>query len=72
MRHVSQNQQMQQSLGTAEAAQILGIEVRTVHRMVADGRLRPAMKLPGKTGAYVFARVEVERLAAERRAADAA
>lgn len=39
---------------TAEAAEILGLSVRSVLRLVERGDLRPAMKLPGRTGAYLF------------------
>lgn len=54
---------------TAEVAQILGRDVRTVHRMVESGRLTPALKIPGRTGAYLFDQHDVEQLAAERSAA---
>lgn len=42
------------TVGTTEAAATLGVSVRTVHRMVAQGMLSPAGKLPGHTGAYLF------------------
>lgn len=48
-------------LTTAQAAEILGKHPRTVQRMVASGALVPATTLPGKTGAHLFARSEVER-----------
>lgn len=51
----------------AEVARIYGCHVRTVHRMVADGRLVPAIKAPGVRGAYLFRRSDV--LAAARAAA---
>ena len=35
--------------------------------MADDGRLNPAVKIPGLRGAYLFERADVERLAAERR-----
>ncbi len=53
---------------SADAARILGVHVATVARRVASGSLRPALKLPGETGAYLFARADVERLAADRAA----
>jgi len=58
---------------TAAAALILGCSYRTVLRMVESGDLREAGKVPGKTGAYMFRRADVEALAAERaqRAAEA-
>ena len=42
------------TIGTSAAAELLGVSVRTVHRMVAQGMLTPAGKLPGNTGAYLF------------------
>lgn len=48
---------------TAEAATILNRHVRTVHRLVAEGLLSPAVKIPGKTGAYLFHRADVVALA---------
>lgn len=54
---------------TAEVAQILCVDTSWVLRLVSDDRLKPEMKLPGRTGAYLFDRAEVERLAAERRSA---
>ena len=49
-------------ISTAEAAQMLGRHVATISRMVANGRLTPAVKVPGKTGAYLFAREDVEAI----------
>lgn len=54
-------------IGSAEAAAILGKSQRTVHRLVASGRLVPAFTAPGGfAGAYLFSREDVETLAAER------
>ena len=50
------------TITTAEAAEILGKTVATVNRLVLIGRLTPARKLPGKTGAYLFNRKDIERL----------
>lgn len=47
-------------IGVAEAAEIIGRDKRTVHRMVARGELEPASKLPGLRGAFVFRRADVE------------
>lgn len=41
----------------------MGKTPRTVQRMVASGALKPATTLPGKTGAHLFDRRDVERLA---------
>lgn len=56
-------------LTTTEVAQRLGVDVRTVHRMVANGRLVPEQKLPGRTGSFVFAPEAIDALSAERAAA---
>jgi hypothetical protein len=34
--------------------------------MAEDGRLTPALKLPGETGAYLFEPAEVDRAKAEQ------
>lgn len=47
-------------LTTAEVAKRHGRDVRTVHRMVASGRLVPEMKLPGRTGALLFRADQVD------------
>lgn len=49
--------------GTAEAAERLQVSVRTIHRLVARGELTPVAKLPGSTGAYLFARADITALA---------
>lgn len=54
------------AITTAEVAALLGVDRRTVHRMVAAGTLSPTLKLPGRTGALLFARADVEALAVER------
>lgn len=54
---------------TAEAADILGKHVRTVHRLIAEGALIPVTKMPGKTGAYLLRRVDVEKIAKRDNAA---
>lgn len=55
-------------LTTAEVARRLGVDVRTVHRMVAAGRVAPVQKLSGKTGAYVFSADVIESVETERQA----
>lgn len=57
---------MQTFISTAEAAAELGITARQVLRLVEDGRLEAAVKLPGLRGAYVFDAAVVESLKAER------
>lgn len=58
---------------TREALDILGYgHPSTVTRYVAEGKLAPSRKLPGKSGAYLFWRHDIIRLrdqqAAERAA----
>ncbi len=55
-------------LGVTEAAAILHLSPRAVQRLLASGEL-PAHKLPGKTGSYVIALKDVEKLLAARVAA---
>lgn len=51
-------------IGTTEAARILGKSPRTVHRMVADGRLTVAHTAPGGyVGVWLFDRAHIEALA---------
>lgn len=52
-------------LGTSQAAAELDLVPSTISRMVKEGRMTPAMRLPGKTGAMLFARDEIERVARE-------
>lgn len=55
---------------TREALEILGYtEPSTISRYVAIGKLQPSRKLPGLTGAYLFWRRDIERLATEQAAA---
>lgn len=59
-------------IGTVEAATILDKSPRTVKRFAFSGKLPPALKMSGDTGAYLFHRADVERLAAELAAERAA
>ncbi len=54
-------------VSAAEAGRALGVTTVSVQRWVRDG-LIAAEKMPGKTGAYVLRRSEVERVLAERAA----
>lgn len=52
------------------AGVILGVSARTVHRMVEDGRLTPAQKVPtGQHGTFLFHRADIEALRAQTDAA---
>lgn len=53
-------------LTTAEAAEVLGVTVATINRWAVSGRLPVAHKLPGRTGANLYRREDVERVEAER------
>ncbi len=47
-------------LSTGEVAELLGTTVATVNRWAVTGKLPVAHKMPGRTGAYLFARSDVE------------
>lgn len=52
---------------TAEAMAVLGFTApSTVNRLVREHKLTPSRKLPGKTGAYLFRRSDVEAIRDER------
>lgn len=57
--------QASDTMTTAEAAARLGRTTRTIARMAEDGRLKPAKKLAGLRGDYLFWTADVERLARE-------
>jgi len=52
-------------LTTSQVAKRVGRTVATVNRWAAEGRLKPALKLPGDTGAYLFHRADVDTLLSE-------
>lgn len=65
---------MAQYLTTAQVADTAERSVRTISRWIKDGVLRPSMKIPGRTGAYLFdpehvAEVIEQRGLTDRRAA---
>jgi hypothetical protein len=51
---------------SSQAAKLLGTTQRYVVTLVERGKLTPADKLPGKTGAYLFAVDELERFRTAR------
>ncbi len=59
---------MPQMIGSLEAARILDVDRATVTRWALEGRLAH-QRLPGQTGAYVFDRADVEKLAKQKAAA---
>jgi predicted site-specific integrase-resolvase len=54
---------------SGEACAVIGIDRSTLSRWIKDGTARPAMQLPGKTGAYLFTPAEIKRLAEEYKGA---
>lgn len=56
---------------SATACSWLDIDRSTLTRWVQAGRITPAFKFPGKAGAFLFERSEVERLQRERETAGA-
>lgn len=65
-RHVPKNEHL---VSTKQVSELLRVDVRTVHRMAQSGLLPSALKIPGKTGAWMFDRTDVDRIAAQRSAA---
>lgn len=57
---------MSDYLTTAEAAELLGVTVWTIHEWARTGKLDPIHKGPGRTSGYTFKVADVEALAAER------
>lgn len=53
-------------VGSSESCRILDIHAATLTRWVAAGTITPAHKLPGKNGAFLFSRTDIEALAAAR------
>jgi hypothetical protein len=49
-------------LSSAQVAEILGCDVRTVNRRAGAGDIPYLLKMPGKTGAYVFLAGDIERI----------
>lgn len=55
-------------VSTVEAVAILGCDRSSISRWVSSGRLVPAHKLPGQTGAFLFDRAAIEALRDELKA----
>ncbi len=56
-----------EELVTAEVCKLLNIDRTTVTRWVQAGKLTPARKLPGVSGAYLYKRADIDAML-ERRA----
>jgi len=46
-------------ISVAEAAELLGLDKRTIHRRITGGQYQSVYKLPGIRGSYVLDRSEV-------------
>ena len=58
---------------TREALDILGLaHPSSITHLVAEHKLKPSRRMPGKRGAYLFRRAHIERLRDERNAASGA
>jgi hypothetical protein len=53
-------------IGSTESCRILQIDKSTLSRLVTGGTIKPASKFPGRNGAYVFHRSDIEALRDER------
>lgn len=58
-------------ISSQEALEILGVVLSTLTRWAADGKITPALKMPGSSGAYLWRRSDVVQLAADRAASTA-
>ncbi len=58
-------------IGSREACVMLDVATSSLVRWVADGRLCAAHKMPGRNGAFLFHRTDVEALVRERADIDA-
>ncbi len=63
LRHMPKNEHL---LTAAEAAQRIGMPLRTFQYHAAVGNVTHALKLPGATGAYLFDAEAVDAFAARR------
>lgn len=55
-------------IGSAEARKILQVDKSTLSRWVAAGTVTPIKRFAGRTGAMIFRRGDIEKLAAVRAA----
>ena len=58
-------------LSTAQAAKVLGVSVKTVHRLVDRGELNMAVKMDGLRGPMLYTAQDVHALAQKRTAGKA-
>ena len=55
-------------LSSAEVVAQKGVARRTLRKWVKDGKLEPAYKLDGVTGAHFYRPADIDRLVARRKA----
>jgi excisionase family DNA binding protein len=53
-------------IASIDVARQLGINRSTLTRWIKDGTAVPSMRMPGRTGAYLFSRDELDRLLESR------
>lgn len=53
-------------IGTADVSDMAGVDIATVTRWVAAGKINPVHKGKGLRGPFLFDRVTVEKFIAER------
>ena len=61
--HTSEDATERDLLTVSDVANLLNIDVRTVHRRIARGIFPGAFKLPGRTGTYLIPRSAVPDVA---------
>lgn len=52
-------------IGSAQATELLNIDRSTLTRWTKAGRLKTAHELPGRTGARLYRRADVDQLVAD-------
>lgn len=55
-------------IGTAEAARLLGVSHRTIHRLVEAGEISATRAPGGQNGSFLFPRTDIEAVAQDRAA----
>lgn len=64
MQHDEAPNEVPQFIGSADVCKRLGIDRGTLTRWIQLGRIKPAGKLPGANGAYLWDPVYIDALAA--------
>ena len=53
------------NIGVAEAAELLGVDTRTIHRRILRGELQAEKLGVGLRAAYVLSRTDIEQMVGE-------